>query len=281
MSDKRENLISIRVRNAQLECALASASARCAVRRIRTGLSRRGLTTAQREEALHDTLLMMAEVEAAGADPVEALLGDANVSAFDAGIESYCDGVAGECPLLPTALVIVRFCALMLVALAIVLGSHLAYRIAMDPPGGWLPFYNIDLRMADISMLRLEVLLVPALFLAAQIVSSLIPRNPWIHALPVIVTPVLFFVLLMLVTDSPTMFPGGLALYNPLDADSLAILQRQLFDSAVVSEEGILFVSNEGVWFIANRFALMGGVVAMAVAGLAITYLIERRNPHR
>ena len=40
----RETIITLRVRNAKLECALASKSARNAIRRIRTELTRRGLS---------------------------------------------------------------------------------------------------------------------------------------------------------------------------------------------------------------------------------------------
>ena len=60
---QRETIITLRVRNAKLECALASKSAQNAIRRIRTELTRRGLTTAQREGILHDNLLMLAECE--------------------------------------------------------------------------------------------------------------------------------------------------------------------------------------------------------------------------
>lgn len=104
----RETIITLRVRNAKLECALASKSAQNAIRRIRTELTRRGLTTAQREGILHDNLLMLAECESSGGDPVEMLLGTASVSSFDAAINAFCDGVAPECPRLPTALVVVR-----------------------------------------------------------------------------------------------------------------------------------------------------------------------------
>lgn len=95
-----------------------------------------------REEILHDSLLMLAEVEAAGGDPVEALLGTANVSSFEREIEAFCGEVASECPRLPTALVVLRFFALMLVALSAVLAVHLAYRVGSKPrevgcPGTW------------------------------------------------------------------------------------------------------------------------------------------------
>lgn len=105
----RENIITLRVRNAKLERALASKSARNAIRRIRTELTRRGLNMAQREGILHDSLLLVAECEAVGGDPIEALLGTSNVSSYDTAIDSFCDGVASECSRLPTALVIMRF----------------------------------------------------------------------------------------------------------------------------------------------------------------------------
>lgn len=105
----RENIIALRVRNAHLERGLASKPARTAIRHIRTELTRRGLVAGAREEILHDSLLMLAEVEAAGGDPVEALLGTANVSSFEREIEAFCGEVASECPRLPTALVVLRF----------------------------------------------------------------------------------------------------------------------------------------------------------------------------
>ena len=124
----RENIITLRVRNARLERGLASRPARTAIRRhphrvdVAAGswraCGRRFCTTAclcwRKSRRL--------------ADPVEALLGTANVSSFDRAIEAFCGEVASECPRLPTALVVLRFCPV-LVALSAVLAVHLAYRV--------------------------------------------------------------------------------------------------------------------------------------------------------
>ena len=282
MSDKRESLLVLRTGNVRLEHGIASKPARRAIRRIRAGLTRRGLTTAQREEALRDTLLIMGDAEAAGEDPMKMLLGDGTAIAHETGIEAYCDNVAEECPRLPMALAIIRFFALMAVALSIVLALHLAYRIVIDQPFGWLPFYDIDLRFADAVMLRQEILLVPVLFLVLQILSSLIPRNSWPRALPVVTAPALFLVVMMIVTDAPVLIPGGFALYNPLASGSIDALQRLIGESLAPFGTGmLLFSSEEGLWVIANRFVLMGGIAALGGIGLGITYFIESYGAQR
>lgn len=217
-----ENIIALRVRNARLERGLASVPARRTIRRIRTELAHRGLTTVQRETVLHDSLLMLAECEAAGGDPLELLLGTTDVSAYESAIASFCDEVGVECPRLPVALTIVRFCALLVVALGVVLAAHLVFRLLNKPPGGWLPWYEVNVRMQDLTMLDLEFKLVPIMFLAAQIFSSLLRKNPWPHALPAVITPAAFAVFMAgLTAAGVVMLPGGIVLFNPLVPDVL------------------------------------------------------------
>lgn len=269
MSERRENLLSIRIRNARLEGGLESASARRVARRIRTGLARRGLTMAQREGVLHDMLLMMVEAEAAGGDPVQALLGDADAAAADVDIEAYCDSIAAECSRLPTALVVIRFFALMVLALAAVLAVHLAWRLGRYQ--GWLPWPEVSLRTLDSALLVLECMLVPVIFTAAQAVSSAIRRNPWPHALPAVVTPPLFALALQGIASTTSLFvPNGLWAFDPSAM------------SVVTNFMGALALGiSDSPWVIVNRFALIAGVLAPAVVAAAVIYAIERRDPSR
>lgn len=275
----RENLITLRLRNARLERELASRQARRTIRRIRTELARRGLTFGQRESVLHDSLLMLAESEAAGADPIEVLLGTNDVSVYDAAVQALCDGVAEECPRLPVALVVIRFFALMLVSLAVVFAGHLAFRLASAPPGGWLSFYMVNLRTTDMSMLKFECTLVPVLFLILQIISSLMPRNPWPHALPAVATPVVFGVMLFICdTVGPFVLPGEGALYNPLHPEALKSLESTWsLSPAFGAPVDVLFIGDDP-WMNVNYFLVFAGIIALALIGLGITYLIERRG---
>lgn len=277
-----ENIISLRVRNAKLELRLASKPAQRAIRRIRTELARRGLTAAQREGILHDNLLMLMEAEAAGGDPVEVLLGTTDVSSFDAAIDAFCDNVASECPHLPTALVVVRFCALLLVALAVVLAAHLAYRVGSRTPGGWLPWYLVNLRYVDSLMLKFEFTVVPLVFLVVQIAASLVRRNPWPHALPAVATPALFGLAVgTLSVAGPIELPGGFVIYNPLAPDSLLPLMRKWLDEGLPCMS--VFTSPVGTidypWVSINIFLGFAVLAAAALVGFGIIYLIEGHNP--
>ena len=277
----RENIIALRVRNAHLERGLASKPARTAIRHIRTELTRRGLVAGAREEILHDSLLMLAEVEAAGGDPVEALLGTANVSSFEREIEAFCGEVASECPRLPTALVVLRFFALMLVALSAVFAVHLAYRVGSKPPGGWLPWYMVNLRFVDGRMLEFEVVALPIIYLAVQALSSAVRRNPWPHALPAVATPVLFGLIVGVLTAvGPIELPGGFVLYNPLLPDALfPILERWMIEGIPMMGP---FAQSVGTidypWMSINIFLGFAAIAAMALVGLAVVYSIERRQ---
>lgn len=278
----RETIIILRVRNAKLECALASKSARNAIRRIRTELARRGLTTAQREGILHDNLLMLAECESSGGDPVEILLGTANVSSFDAAINAFCDGVAPECPRLPTALVVVRFFALMLVALAVVLAAHLAYRVGSKPPGGWLPWYMVNLRTFDMLMFNMEVVLVATVFLIVQIVSARARRNPWPHALPAVAAPLLHALLMWYTSVVGVItLPGGVIIFNPLVLDSIApIVQAQASMRAMFPGEfGSVVYTSDQPWMNVNYLILFAVIAIVLVLSALVVYLIESRNP--
>lgn len=278
----RETIITLRVRNAKLECALASKSARNAIRRIRTELARRGLTTAQREGILHDNLLMLAECESSGGDPVEMLLGTANVSSFDAAINAFCDGVAPECPRLPTALVVVRFFALMLVALAVVLAAHLAYRVGSKPPGGWLPWYMVNLRYVDYRMFEFEFTVVPLIYLGAQILSSLVRRNPWPHAFPAVATPVLFGLFVGAITVfGPVELPNGFVIYNPLFPDALfPIIERWMVEGIPMAGPAVQGVGTiDYPWVSINTLLGFAAIATVAAMGLGVVYLIESRNP--
>lgn len=274
----RENIIALRVRNARLERSLASKPARTAVRRIRTELTRRGLVTVQREEILHDSLLMLAECEAAGGDPIEALLGTANVSSFDCAIEAFCGEVASECPRLPTALVVVRFFALLIVALSAVLAVHLAYRVGSRTPGGWLPWYMVNLRFVDGRMLEFEVVVLPIIYLTVQALSSAVRRNPWPHALPAVATPVLFGLIVgMLTAVGPIELPGGFVLYNPLLPDALfPIMERWMIEGIPMMGP---FAQSIGTidypWVSINIFLGFAAIAVMALVGLAAAYSIE------
>lgn len=273
-----ENIIALRVRNARLERGLVSAPTRRTIRRIRTELAHRGLTTVQRETVLHDSLLMLAECEGMGGDSLELLLGTTDVSAYDSAISSFCDEVGAECPRLPVALTIVRFCALLVLALGVVLAAHLVFRLMHKPPGGWLPWYEVNLRMQDLTMLDLECKLVPIVFLAAQIFSSLLRKNPWPHALPAVIAPVAFAVLMAGVTAAGVvMLPGGIALFNPLVPDALAKAFERWSASGAYPlgffAEPIY--SSDAPWVNANIFLLFAGVLAMIALAAGVVYVIE------
>lgn len=274
-----ENIIALRVRNARLERGLVSAPARRTIRRIRTELAHRGLTTVQRETVLHDSLLMLAECEGVGGDPLELLLGTTDVSACDSAVASFCDEVGAECPRLPVALTIVRFCALLVLALGVVLAAHLVFRLMHKPPGGWLPWYEVNLRMQDLTMLDLECKLVPIMFLAAQIFSSLVCKNPWPHALPAVITPVVFAVFMAGLTAAGVVtLPGGG--YRPIQSPRARHARYRV--CAMVDVGGLparLFAepiySSDAPWVNANIFLLFAGVLAMIALAAGVVYAIE------
>lgn len=278
----RENIITLRVRNAKLERALASKPARNAIRRIRTELTRRGLNMVQREGILHDSLLLVAECEAVGGDPIEALLGTSNVSSYDTAIDSFCDGVASECSRLPTALVIMRFLALLVVALSAVLAVHLAYRVGCRAPGGWLPRYMVNLRYVDYRMLEFEFTVVPLIFLAVQVVSSAVRRNPWPHALPAVAAPLLFGIFVGVLTlAAPIELPNGFVLYNPLLPDALfPILERWVMEGFPNLGLGAQSIGTvDYPWVSINTFLGFATIAAVVLAALGVVCLIESRDP--
>lgn len=278
----RENIIALRVRNARLERNLASKAARTAIRRIRTELTRRGLGAGVRERILHDSLLTLAEVEAVGGDPIEALLGTADVSSFDRAIEGFCSEVASECPRLPTALVVLRFLALLLVVLSAVVAVHLAYRVGSRTPGGWLPWYKTTLRYVDYRMFEFEIVVVPLIYLAVQAISSAVRRNPWPHALPAVATPVLFGLIVGVLTAvGPIELPGGFVLYNPLLPDALfPILERWMIEGIPMMGP---FAQSIGTidypWMSINIFLGFAAIGLLALASLAVVYFIEGYSP--
>lgn len=280
-----ENIIALRARNARLERGLVSAPARRTICRIRTELAHRGLTTVQRETVLHDSLLMLAECEAAGGDPLELLLGTTDVSAYEAAVTSFCDEVTAECPRLSVALTIVRFCALLVVALGVVLAAHLVFRLLNKPPGGWLPWYEVNLRAQDSTMLDFEFKVVPIIFLLVQILSSLLRKNPWPHALPAMATPVVFAVFLAgLTAVGVVMLPGGIALYNPLMPEVIAEafvrwpVSGDYPHSFFATPFTIPFYSSDTPWVNANVIVLFMGAALLIAAALGVVYLIESHS---
>ena len=208
-------------------------------------------------------------------------MGTANVSSFDREIEVFCSEVASECPRLPTALVVLRFFALLLVSLSAVLAVHLAYRVGSRPPGGWLPWYMVNLRFVDGRMLEFEVVVLPIIYLAVQALSSAVRRNPWPHALPAVAAPALFGLIVgMLTAVGPIELPGGFVLYNPLLPDALfPILERWMIEGIPMTGP---FAQSIGTidypWMSIKIFLGFAAIAAMALVGLAVVYCVERRR---
>lgn len=263
----RENLLTLRLRNARLERELGSRPARRAVRRIRAELGRRGLTAAQCERVLHDNLLMLAECEEAGGDAVEALLGTTSVSEYDAAIASFCEGVAAECPRLPVPLVIVRFFALLLVVLGVVMGAHLV-EILARPAYGWLDPSLVSLTNLDAARLSIELLSVPVAVMIAQLISSVIPRNPARKTLVVVLALVLFALEMAFLRHQTLLFSQNG--FWAFDMASGAIFSNLM---------GALAVGTSVVtWMAVSRVGAVAVVLAMLVVGAGTVYLIEQRG---
>ena len=260
----RENIVALRIENAKLEHSLVSRPARRAVRRIRAELARRGLTTAQREHVLHDSLLMLAEGEASGTDPIEMLLGTKSVSEYDAAITSFCDDVAAECPRLPVPLTVLRFFAIMLVVLGAVMGAHLIWAFSR-PVHGWLDPALVRLTSLDEVLLTLELVSVPVFVLLAQVVSSAIPRNPAPRG-SVLGLSFAFCALGLdfLKTKTALFFSGGIWGYT--GSDGLAFVNLAGALSHGVFEE---------TWMAASRAGSALFVVGLLVIGLGALWLIE------
>ena len=176
------------------------------------------------------------------------------------------------------ALTIVRFCALLVLALGVVLAAHVVFRLMHKPPGGWLPWYEVNLRVQDLTMLDLECKLVPIMFLAAQIFSSLVRKNPWPHALPAVITPVVFAVFMAgLTAAGVVMLPGGIVLFNPLVPDVLVtefVRWSMLGDYPLGFFAGSIY-SSDAPWVNANIFLLFAGVLALIALAVGVVYAIE------
>lgn len=263
----RENLLTLRLRNARLERGLGSRPARRAVRRIRAELGRRGLTAAQCERVLHDNLLMLAECEEAGGDAIEALLGTASVSEYDAAITSFCEGVAAECPRLPVPLVIVRFFALLLVALGVVMGVHLV-EILARPAYGWLDPSLVSLTNLDAARLVIELVSVPVVVLLAQLVSSALPRNPASKTLVVVLALVLFALEMAFLRHQTLLFsPNGFWAFDMASG----VLFSNLMGALAVG-------TSVATWMAVSRAGAAAFVLVLLAVGVGTVYLIERRG---
>lgn len=263
----RENIVALRIENAKLERSLVSRPARRAVRRIRAELARRGLTTAQREHVLHDSLLMLAEGEASGTDPIEMLLGVKSVSEYDAAITSFCDDVAAECPRLPVPLTVLRFFATMLVVLGAVMGVHLIWVFAR-PVHGWLDPALVRLTNLDEALLTLELVSVPVFVLFAQVISSAIPRNPVPRGL-VLVLSFAFCALGLDFLKTKTILFSSRGIWRYTGSNGLAFVNL-----AGALSHGV----SEVTWMAVSRVGSVLFVVGLLAIGLGALWLIESRT---
>ena len=251
-----DNLISARLRNRKLERALHSPKARKTARRLRRALACRGVSCADREALLYDTLLAMGESESRGLDAVAALLGLQTV-------EQCADGMAAACGTLPRWAVSARLLALLALSWTIFALMQLVYRCAASlASGSWLEFPLVGLRTSDVFSVSRAVVPLALLLALGLTIARRVRGLPGPHALPAVAAPIV----LQLVTAFGA--PVG-----PLDRVRLYL--GSLFGDPGA---GYTILLSDHPYDVVNAAVIAAVLLVLLLAALSIWHAVERRH---